>query len=1044
MSVLNLILLGAGCSDSHISKMPAADTAEPTEQPAPGDTAAADTAAPQDTTPEANTSPSCDVLTPGEGELFAAGAEILLTGSVWDVESDPLELTAWWSSDLDGALGSSTADSQGRVALATDALRPGSHVIALEAADPAGGRCKQIVNVSVNEPPSVTRLTPGDGEVFNEREAVVFTAEVSDAEDPPDALTVRWESSLDGLLWEDLAESSGLSDLTLGIAGATALSPGGHEITLTVTDTTGLSATERFPLVINDLPEAPEISLSWGRASERPVAGEALVVHVDAQEPDLEADPITYRYAWSSLSGRGDEGAATLGLDIAAGEQWQVTVTPGDPYGEGASATAQVTVNTPPEAPTVQVTPAAPLEGTEAVTCTYASAADADGDSLSHQLTWWADGDLAPDYDGLEVLPAEATIEVGEWRCEVTPSDGLEDGPSASATASVDPDPEPTLVFTWPEEGSWFFSGVPVLLEVTAGDDRDAATALAVTFESDLDGALGEATPDEAGLASLLTAESSEHDGWLSAGEHLITATVVDPLGHTAAASLSLVVVDCDESADYDGDGYSPAMGDCDDTDPSIYPDPASTLGDPSAGCMGGQVVTVEGERDDDWFGYALGEPGDINGDGFPDLVVGARGVSESAEDAGAVYLFFGGSSGWSTSMSASELVAIRGDVAEEDLGSDVTALPDVDGDGLDEVVISGNATDDHGGLIYVFSGRTDWTDLTLADADLVISPETDGANVGEDLAVGDFDGDGLGDLAFVDNKFSGEADYAGAVYLIWGSSMAALVGGDAITADAADVTWYGEGEDDTLGDALGAGDVDGDGYDDLWMSASGADDGGSNAGAVYLFTGLRTMAGDYSPAEADMTWYGETSGDKLGDLDLVTSPGDVDGDGLDELMFAAVGFDAGSISDAGKVYLIYGDEGGDWEAELSSVTSWIGAEDGDLDGGSGEGLAPLGDLDGDGLADLAICADDQDTDVGEDAGRCYLFYGSNRSSRGVEDPLTEADRILDGEAAQDHAGRTVYAAGDLNGDGLDDFAVGAYGRDEGRIYIYLSAPTCP
>ncbi|MBU1708971.1 MAG: integrin alpha, partial [Proteobacteria bacterium] len=175
-----------------------------------------------------------------------------------------------------------------------------------------------------------------------------------------------------------------------------------------------------------------------------------------------------------------------------------------------------------------------------------------------------------------------------------------------------------------------------------------------------------------------------------------------------------------------------------------------------------------------------------------------------------------------------------------------------------------------------------------------------------------------------------------------------------------ADVKFSGEAADDKSGFSVaGAGDVNGDGFDDMLIGAYGAD---SEAGKTYVVYGSSVLA-DKNLSAADATFSGEVAGDKSGNS--VSGAGDVNGDGFDDLLIGAYGAD----SNTGKTYLLYGSSILTDKNLSEADVSFSGKAGGDR---AGHRVAGAGDVNGDGFDDLLIGADGVDTYT----GKTYLFTG--------------------------------------------------------------------
>ena len=227
--------------------------------------------------------------------------------------------------------------------------------------------------------------------------------------------------------------------------------------------------------------------------------------------------------------------------------------------------------------------------------------------------------------------------------------------------------------------------------------------------------------------------------------------------------------------------------------------------------------------------------------------------------------------------------------------------------------------------------------------------------------------------------------------------------------------------------DLAGPGDVDGDGLADLWLGANGNEVGGNDAGLAALFLGP-VGEGDHALADADQRWIGESVMQYVGDS--VAGPGDLDGDGLADLVTTS------DTSLTGTTWVIFG-PGTPGDSAISSAAVKItGASDGDLAGASVRGA---GDTDGDGTRDLLIGAYGRDG-AESDAGAAYVVAGPfSPGSIDLADvtPWT-------GRNGADEAGRLVAGGGDVDGDGRADLLIGApyadfYAIYGGEAYVVLS-----
>lgn len=307
--------------------------------------------------------------------------------------------------------------------------------------------------------------------------------------------------------------------------------------------------------------------------------------------------------------------------------------------------------------------------------------------------------------------------------------------------------------------------------------------------------------------------------------------------------------------------------------------------------------ATLLGETDFDFSGRSLSGAGDVNGDGSPDLLVGAYADDSGGTGAGAVYLVLGPVSG---ELSLSEADAkLIGEAENSGAGYAIAEAGDVDGDGLSDVLISGSNGSGLGAAYLVLGPITGKQSLSGADATLV--GETDGDSAGVSVAgAGDVNDDGYADLLVGANReTSGGKDSgseAGAAYLVLG----AVYGEQSL--GLADAKFVGETSGNAGISVAGAGDIDGDNHADLLIGAYEEPTGGNRAGAAYVVLG--PVTGTIGLGDAQAKLVGEAAGHYAGFA--VSGAGDVNGDSYSDLLIGATGEVSGG-SFAGAVYLVLG-----------------------------------------------------------------------------------------------------------------------------------------
>ena len=300
----------------------------------------------------------------------------------------------------------------------------------------------------------------------------------------------------------------------------------------------------------------------------------------------------------------------------------------------------------------------------------------------------------------------------------------------------------------------------------------------------------------------------------------------------------------------------------------------------------------------------------------------------------------------------------------------DAALLTDLTDDGVADVVVGAaeydTSTRTSVGAVYLLVGPPASGPVDVAAADVLLTGDKSGDRAASALAApGDMDGDGVSDLAVgvpLANESTGTD--SGKVWMVWGPVDTS----GALSTDIADYTLKGVAAGDLAGSAVAAaGDVNGDGYADLWVGAPGAA-AGSTAGAAYLVGGDLYLTGTLTLSTAVATLSGVAVGDEAG---ASVAGLDVDGDGSQDVVIGAPGADNGSASGSGAVYVVYGPVAGSSGLSGADLRLYGGAS-GDA---AGTALGGAGDTDGDGYEDLIIGAPGYDQSVSKtDVGAVYLF----------------------------------------------------------------------
>jgi FG-GAP repeat/Dockerin type I domain len=396
------------------------------------------------------------------------------------------------------------------------------------------------------------------------------------------------------------------------------------------------------------------------------------------------------------------------------------------------------------------------------------------------------------------------------------------------------------------------------------------------------------------------------------------------------------------------------------------------------------------GEEMGDNFGWSVSGAGDVDNDGYADLIVGDWRYDAGGLDAGRAYVY----SGRTKLLMHTFMDSAPGDR----LGFSVSGAGDVNTDGYADLVVGAPMYSGTGGnwsgRAYIYSGKTG-TLLHTFDG------EGRGDHFGASVSgAGDVNNDGYADLIIgAPDNSAGGIVAVGRAYVYSGKTGAKL---HTFTGDAA-LDWLGFS-------VSGAGDVNNDGFADLIVGEPGNDAAGADAGRVYVYSG--------QTGEKLHTFTDGAAGYKTGWS--VSGAGDIDHDGFADLFVGEPG------NNEGRAYVYSGQMG--W-----MLYAFTGDEPGDKFGHSVSGV---GDVNYDGYADLIVGAYFYDADGGivNAAGRAYIYSG-----------LTwELLYTFTGEKEGDFFGYSVSGAGDVSGDGYADVIVGAYqnnagGSNAGQAYVYYN-----
>ncbi len=336
----------------------------------------------------------------------------------------------------------------------------------------------------------------------------------------------------------------------------------------------------------------------------------------------------------------------------------------------------------------------------------------------------------------------------------------------------------------------------------------------------------------------------------------------------------------------------------------------------------------------------------DIDGDGISELAVassqgrGVVGIASQSELSSALDVTDAGRVFTAESIGG-------------ELGAAVASWPDMDGDGVDEVIIG----EPGASTVHLFSsdGLLSTGSWSSADADVALTGSDDEAGAAL-LGIGDIDGDGYGDLAVGAPGVDAES---GAVYLLTGSPTYA----SGLLSTRAWLTISGDEEGDRTGQSLTLGDTDGDGSDDLLIAATGED---TRAGRVHVILATDLSSGAASLSSLDTVSYGGVTINGYAGM-AMASGADVNGDGMHDILIGGPG-DSSGVSDGGEVWSVISGETGA-RALVNAASSFYGETDDSA--GAAVGMA---DINGDGLGDLVMGVPGEES-ILTDEGAVYIGF---------------------------------------------------------------------
>jgi Ca2+-binding RTX toxin-like protein len=489
----------------------------------------------------------------------------------------------------------------------------------------------------------------------------------------------------------------------------------------------------------------------------------------------------------------------------------------------------------------------------------------------------------------------------------------------------------------------------------------------------------------------------------------------------------------------------------------------------------GSNGFIINGTNPNEGFASAVSKAGDINNDGIDDVMASSPFAAfNQVANAGTTYVVLGEKGTFPATINLSDINGNNGFVINDNIGyefsgNDITSLTDINGDGINDIIIGAESaspnTKIRAGKAYVIFGNNGTTtNINLSQINgkngFVINGSQPEDFFGSAVSpAGDINGDGINDF-IIGSRFASPnlQTGAGKTYIIFGKSQEWPSQLDPNTLNGSNgFVVNGITPNEFSGSAVSKlGDINGDRVDDFILGAPNASPNGKmGAGRSYVVFGKpgqwQAQLNLLSLNGNGFSLNGIDANEALGTA--VTSA-DINGDGINDIIIGAPNASPNGKTSAGRIYVVFGKAGAfNSTIDLSTLNGNNGFIINGINTGdkTGEALATVPDINGDGIDDLIMGAPGASPDGKQFAGKVYALFGKQGTSPAVVN-LTDINSttglVWNGTEAGEEAGASVSSAGDINRDGINDLIIGAPlaspndKQNAGKSYVVFGAKT--